>query len=421
MIVYTSKRDRIVLGDKPFASGGEGSIYKALSSSTHLHNVCVKVYHPHIVNQERERRIKYMALNPPERIRDEGFLLGWPLDYVTDQAGRFLGFVMPLGFPGSKELVTLTSTQMSRKLDNQWYDRYNRDLGERARIRRLKLICNIAIPVHILHATGKYVLKDLKPQNVMATADGRIVMVDMDSIQIAEFGKVLFAGTAATPEYMPPEFYSEGLGKKATDVISPSWDTFSLGIIFYQLLFGIHPYVVTPKKLRDDSANNISQNIALGLFPFGAKKNQIKVRPPLHDKFLSLPQEFQKLFIRTFSSASYDRPTAEEWGRYIHQVVVDAEQKCDLSVNQAHFCPLCGHEYVDGQDVAFCTWCGNRRLKAYLAPAPGADSVPKGQPLHTVFCPECGSRLSQLDTAFCTQCGTPRIIYPVDEWQQGVN
>lgn len=409
MIVYTSQRESILLGVKPFASGGEGAIYKAQSLSTHLRNVCVKVYHPHILNKEREERIKYMALNPPAKIRDEGFLLGWPIDYVTDQAGKFLGFVMPMGFPGSKELVTLTSTTMSRKLDEQWYDRYNRDLGERARIRRLKLICNIAIPVHVLHATGKYVLKDLKPQNVLATHDGRITMVDMDSIQIADRGKLLFPGTAATPDYMPPEFYKYGLGQNANDVISPSWDTFSLGIIFYQLLFGIHPYVVTPKQLGDDSSNDISRNIAMGYFPFGARKDMIAVRPPLHDKFLSLPREFQQMFLKTFSDDSKNRPTAEQWGRYIHQIVVEAEQKCDLSVIRANFCPNCGHKYVEGQDVKFCTCCGNRRLQQYQTSRSGTA------PVHTDYCPECGSRLTRLDSAFCTQCGTPRLIYPAHQ------
>lgn len=188
----------------------------------------------------------------------------------------------------------------------------------------MKLINNIAIPVHILHSTGKYVLKDFKPQNVLITSDGLITMVDMDSIQIAEGNKILFPGTAATPDYMPPEFYQKGIGRTVDDVITPSWDTFALGVVFYQLLFGIHPYAATPRNLQEDSTNDISHNIATGLFPFGVNGDMVKVRPVLHNNFMQLPDEFQKLFIRTFSDNLKQRPTAEEWGKYVYQEICKA-------------------------------------------------------------------------------------------------
>ena len=334
MRVYTSKHDLIELTKSPFASGGEGAIYKILSASMRFQDVCVKIYHPQVVNKQREERIKYMVANPPSQIRGEGFMLGWPMDYITDDSGKFLGFVMPLAFSNSKELVNLTATTISKKLGKEWQDRYDRSLGKKALLSRLKLICNIAIPVHILHSTGKYVLKDFKPQNVLATADGRITICDMDSIQIAEGGKLLFPGTAATPDYMPPEFYSKGIGKKATDIISESWDTFALGVVFYQLLFGIHPYVVTPIIEQDDGANDISHNVSSGLFPFGSNKNMIKIRPKLHDKFMVLPQEFQNKFIRTFSNNPNSRPSTNEWGQYIYKIVEGGEIKNPPSSNR---------------------------------------------------------------------------------------
>ena len=321
MTIYSSKHETIVLPENPFASGGEGSIYKVEYAPSHFQNVCAKIYHTHIVNKQREDRIKYMVANPPSQIRGESFILCWPMDYVTDADGKFLGFVMPLGFSDSKELVNLTATTLSKKLGQEWQRRYDRSIGEKALLSRLKLISNIAIPVHVLHSTGKYVLKDFKPQNVLATADGRITICDMDSIQIAVGNKILYSGTAATPDYMPPEFYSKGIGKKATDVISESWDTFAMGVVFYQLLLGIHPYVVTPKVEQNDGANDISHNISTELFPFGNNRNMIKTRPKLHDKFLVLPAEFQNKFTRAFSNNPNNRPSAKEWGEYIYKIV----------------------------------------------------------------------------------------------------
>ena len=339
MIVYTSKSEELLLAEKAFASGGEGSVYKVISAPVHLQGTCVKIYHSHKLDTERENRIKFMVNNPPKQIRGEGFLLGWPLDWITDETGKFIGFVMPLGFPNSKELVVLTATTISKKLGDEWHSRYDRSLGKKALLSRMKLINNIAIPVHILHSTGKYVLKDFKPQNVLATADGRITMVDMDSIQISEGNNFLFSGTAATPDYMPPEFYLKGIGRTVNDVITPSWDTFALGVVFYQLLFGIHPYAVTPRNLQEDSTNDISHNIATGLFPFGVNGDMIKIRPKLHNNFIKLPDEFQEMFIRAFSDDMSHRPSAEEWGKYVYQEILKANENDD------------GNEGGDGDDI----------------------------------------------------------------------
>ena len=73
----------------------------------------------------------------------------------------------------------------------------------------------------------------------------------LDSVQISENGKLIYPGTAATPNYIPTELYKYGIGKSEEDVLTTSWDQFALGVVFYQLLFGLHPYVVTPYVSRD--------------------------------------------------------------------------------------------------------------------------------------------------------------------------
>ena len=323
--VYTSRNESIVLADKPFSSGGEGAVYEVLSSPSRLKNVCVKIYHPGKLTPQREERIKYMVENPPSVIRGDHFMIGWPVDYVTDRSRRFLGFVMPLGFKGSKELVVLTSTRLSNKLGDGWRKRYDRALGKQALLSRLKLICNISIPIHILHSTGKYVLKDFKPQNILVTEDGNVTIVDMDSVQIAQGNKLLFPGTAATPEYIPPEYYKFKIGQKSDHLIHKSWDMFAVGVVYYQLLFGLHPYTVTPRLQQKDGANDISVNISSDLFPFGKNAQQVLVRPKPHDKFNVLPQNLKELFIHTFTEDIGNRPDAETWGRLVHKIVVDAE------------------------------------------------------------------------------------------------
>ena len=248
------------------------------------------------------------------------------VEYITDKNGAFLGFLMPLAFPNSKQLVNLITPKLNKKLTDEWFMRYDRGNGKYSLISRLKLICNILIPIHLLHLTERYVLKDFKPSNVLITQDGKVTIVDMDSVQISENGKLLYPGTAGTSDYIPPEFYKYGIGKNKDDILTVAWDRFALGVVFYQVLFGLHPYVVTPYVSSASNTNEIFQNISNDLFPFGANSSKIKSYPELHKRFTVLPLPIQRLFLRTFSLDYNNRPGAEEWGKIIHEIMIEAEK-----------------------------------------------------------------------------------------------
>ena len=279
MDVYTSRHERITLADEAFASGGEGEVRAVKNKPARFKNICVKLYYQKKRSRLQESKIKYMVENPPMKVEGPGFLIGWPLDYVTDEDGAFMGFIMPLAYSDSQQLITLTTPNLSKKLGREWYDRYDRANGKSSLIARLKLLNNIAIPIHFLHSTGKYVLKDFKPENVLITHDGKVSLVDMDSVQISEGSRMLFPGTAATPNYIPPEYYSKGVGKSTSVPLNKSWDNFAIGVVFYQILFGLHPYVVTPWAQVDSGCSEIYQNIARNLFRMEAIRLKSRVSP----------------------------------------------------------------------------------------------------------------------------------------------
>lgn len=322
MIVYTGRGENLTLSDKVMSSGAEGEIHSVVSKPTRFGNICVKLYFKHKRNTQLEKKIKYMVANPPNQIYSNNNLIGWPLEVVYDGQRNFIGFVMPLAFSNSIRLIELTVKKLSKKIDPIWAEKFDRRLGASSMIARLKLICNIAIPIHILHATGKYVLRDFKPDNVLVTNNGGITLVDMDSIQISENGSLLFpAGTLGTPGYMPPEHYTKNIGSNINIAIEKSWDYFSVGVVFYQIIFGLHPYVVTPLITRDSNSNEIYQNIADNLFPFGANASKISNYPPPHNNFRYIPNELQQLFIYSFSSNASMRPTIESWIRSVKDVI----------------------------------------------------------------------------------------------------
>jgi serine/threonine protein kinase/tetratricopeptide (TPR) repeat protein/TolB-like protein len=85
------------------------------------------------------------------------------------------------------------------------------------------------------HAEG-VVHRDLKPQNIMVDAGGRVCLMDFGLARSMELvGMTRTGALMGTPDYMSPE------QARAEKVDSRS-DLFSLGIIFYEMLTGILPF-----------------------------------------------------------------------------------------------------------------------------------------------------------------------------------
>lgn len=207
MEVYNQNGKCIVVKDSPLSSGGEGEVREVISApDSYPKYCCVKIYYKHKRSSQQRDKIQYMVSNPPSKVVSSSFMIGWPLALIYDKDKKFLGFIMPKAYSGSKELIYLTSKKISRKLNPEWHQRFERTNGKYSLLSRLKLINNIAIPVHILHSTKHYVFKDFKPQNVLITPDGKVTVVDMDSVQITD-GSTFFPAVTLTAEYVPVEYY----------------------------------------------------------------------------------------------------------------------------------------------------------------------------------------------------------------------
>lgn len=301
----------IIIEDSPFASGGEGELFNITKPSGLSHCVA-KIFHLNKRDSEKEAKIEYLLQNPPvfEGLLDEQPIV-WVKHMLHDAEGVFVGFVMPKAT--GEKLEILTAPKLPKYLGKEW-SRFKLGGDEALRL-RLKVCYNLAAALRMVHATGKYVLVDLKPDNILIKNNGVVSIVDTDSIEVIENGRTLFPATVATPEYTPNEYYTGTKPGKIT--IDPSWDNFSLAVIYYRLLFGVHPHAAT-SKAPYDNVNALGDKIKHGLFVHNTQlSDQFTVIPPPHRAFLSLDRDLQKLFVRTFVDGHEDpqlRPSPEEWG-----------------------------------------------------------------------------------------------------------
>lgn len=96
----------------------------------------------------------------------------------------------------------------------------------------------------------KLIHRDLKLENIL------VVSQDSDHIKVIDFGIAGFACIANTDNvkigsliYMAPEILSDRLKK-----VNSSVDVWAMGVILYQMLFGIFPF---NGKTRQELINNI--------------------------------------------------------------------------------------------------------------------------------------------------------------------
>ncbi|HEX6907453.1 MAG TPA: serine/threonine-protein kinase, partial [Terriglobales bacterium] len=98
-----------------------------------------------------------------------------------------------------------------------------------------EIIRQVCLALDTAHSEG-VIHRDLKPQNIMRDATGRIVVMDFGLARSLESDGMTQTGALiGTMEYMSPE---QGLGQE----LDQRSDLFTLGLIFYELLSGQVPY-----------------------------------------------------------------------------------------------------------------------------------------------------------------------------------
>lgn len=305
------------INSDPQESGGEGNIYGFRHSR--YGDCFLKIYlNEDKANKNREKILYLMTQQIP--FVNEYIRYCWPVGAIYDLSGvHFIGFMMQSAFQGSRNLTILSNYNLDKTIadeypdDKQWHNKYEL-LDKNGLVNRIKMLFNWSLAVRGLHRTGKYILVDIKPENVMATPDGQISIIDMDSIQVIGINR-FYESTAFTPNYFPSEAYQL---RKQHKVIGYSCDSFAIGCCFYSILTGTHPYTNIRLLLPYNNGEYtlISERIKKGLYLRGELSSYINtIDPPfnLHANYNRLSFGIQQLFARTFDNNVSNRPEIEEW------------------------------------------------------------------------------------------------------------
>jgi len=183
-----------------------------------LREVAIKVFDTRIFGDERiARRRNKLFFN---EARAAGMLRHPNITATID-----------LGVQDSLRYIVMEYMPRARTLDR--YCRPDRLLPINQAV---EILLKCAIALDYAHRKG-VIHRDIKPKNILLT--------QYNDVKLGDFGVVLLTGgdvdqtqvmgILGTPSYMSPEQIGE-------ETITPQSDLFSLGLVAYELLTGVHPF-----------------------------------------------------------------------------------------------------------------------------------------------------------------------------------
>lgn len=301
-----SNGTQIQLSPKPLGRGGEGEVFEIKSPKNQINNVA-KVFFDNKRTSESEQKLKYLISNPPQIAENGHTYLIWALDLLYDN-GKFIGFIMPRAEGIELEVICDDDFLNYKQYQGSIWEKFAFSQPNSIFI-RLKIAYNICAAIASIHSKGNYILVDLKPVNIKITENGLICIIDLDSVQITERGKVLFPSKVATPEYSPPE-----VSKKLT-IKDEYWDRFSLAVILYRILIGIHPFSGSLNP-PFDKLTVYEDLIKGGFYPHGKRKKDFAVINAKHNYLFKYSDSVVDNFVKCFDTFIFqpnNRPSAVEW------------------------------------------------------------------------------------------------------------
>lgn len=341
-----SETGEVVINDAVLAKGGEGKVHTlishTLSGLADAEDLVAKIYFkPEEAN--RGPKVAAMLKNPPA----DQTSIAWVKAILFDENKKFVGYLM-------------------RKLDTknfrQWYELSNMkdrqstapDFDVRYALNASR---NFLVALHFIHEAGHKV-GDINESNLFINADSTVMLVDMDSAQIAQNDKI-YPCEVGKPEFTASEISH---GKLKDNPRTVETDIFAYSVMIFQMLTGgSHP--MDGVYVPDDDPPNVTDKIRKGSLPTLQPYVDKDFKPVPRIPAGAIPTRLKNVLIQSLSNNPSNRPDTSDFLAVLDDVLKNLVQ-CD--VEKKHWfdkrdneCGWCAHKASGNFDP----WGHNENLK----------------------------------------------------------
>ena len=226
--------------DRQIGVGGMGTVYLAYDSRLGNQPSAIKEFSPgQVPPQDRQWQAQAFqqeaqmlaTLNHPGLVR------------VSDYFNEFGNWYLVMDFVHGQTL-------------DDWLSQYPHGLPIDVALNYATQLCDV---LEYLHGQPRPVIfRDLKPGNVMVTAQGNVKLIDFGIARFFKPGQKFNTVPLGTPGYASPEHGSSG----QTDGRS---DLYSLGVVLHQLVTGCDPTVSSSVPYQRPPARHLNPTVPLYL------------------------------------------------------------------------------------------------------------------------------------------------------------
>lgn len=363
----------------PMKAGGEGSVFAVNGNPSLL----AKIYHPNVLDQELEEKLKTMYQNPPAQ--DVLSQIAWPIDVLYDDKRNFSGFLM-----------------RKLKVTHELKDIYEyppTTLKSVTLQHKLIIAQNICLVISAVHKAG-YVFGDFNPMNIGVNLnDGTVAFFDADTYHFKDSRTGhMHRCKAGCPGYVAPELivacrkYSashpgdnEAYAHAPLPTFTVETDNFALAVHIFKLLMnGYTPYNGIPEATSASLASPGQGDVAVerNNYCFAPGKKPLSAATP---ELSSLPPDIQALFSRAFEvgyGTPSARPSAGDWRLALYGFEQKLRQ-CPNNPNHLFYhklsgCPYCAADLRYEQEMQLASAPPLTQKKFTSAPKVQAPASPAG-------------------------------------------
>lgn len=322
----------VVIDDAVLAKGGEGKVHNLvshnLSDLPKAEELVAKIYfEPGEAN--RGPKVVAMLNNAP----DDQSSIAWVKAALFNENKKFVGYLMrKLDTKSFRPWSELSNTKDRQQTAPQFDVKY-----------ALNASRNFLVAIHFIHEAGHKV-GDINESNLFVNTNSTVMLVDMDSAQIANGGKI-YPCEVAKPEYTAAEISH---GKIRDNPRTAETDIFAFSVMMFQMLTGgAHP--MDGIYVPDEDPPSVIEKIRLGALPTLQPGFNKKFKPTPRIPAQAIPQSLRQILIESLSNNPAARPNSTVYLQVLDDVISNIIQ-----------CTVEDKHWFDSRDGA-CGWCAHKK------------------------------------------------------------